>query len=687
MSVTQTSVPVNEIPRITFKDRATPVITCGIPVIPLLPRTKDAFLKDWPDLASSDPAQIEKWNADNPDYNMGVVAKAKLGGVWFFEYDSGDVAERIFAETGKKLPPTFHVESRSGRGHLYFKMNERAISAGNFPQGYVKGGDWSGRISNQYVVGPLSVHPTTGLPYRIKTDVPIVEAPDWFFDWMEGQRVSKATPETVERDSNGLIPHGFIHDVLVSVAGKLVNSGLTPEGVEHALLDFALSNCAPPLDEDHIRQVARSTDKWKRGNPLENIILVDGKIAGSASSASVSEKREAKIEVLEVEENSQMLDMPEEAILNSNLGDICFEHMKDFPLAYAWPALLTVAGTMVPRSVNLAETLALSAGAGSQTNLYTALVGPVGSGKTQAIEYAVGNLGLSRDRYTDTKAGSIEGLLAKLAENNLTGQILVDLDEWSHLFKKAGIENASFVDILNSGFNKPEFHLTIAGGRKIDLNCALSMIGGIVTDKVQECFGASSTGGFHDRFLFGVCPSTNRFQYMPFDFSRSALSDSAFKAIVPAQVKIDRSVWELASSWKKHDMSLGRSVEVTIRCCSIVASFDGLGSITGHDLERMRPFLDYQQRCRKIIVPGAGVTTDARMSNAILGWLKRHADEGQWVNQRALKKGIHKVLDELGPTAFKHTMGSLAFIDAIDTKLQPNDGARPSHLIRLLKGM
>lgn len=281
MSATQTSTPINEIPHITFKDRANSVVHYGLPVIPLLPRTKKAFMDDWPKLASSDPAQIEKWNTTNPNYNLGVVAKGQLGGVWFFEYDSKDVAERIFKETGKKLPPTFHVQSRNERGHLYFRMNQRAIDAGNFPQGYVKGGDWSGRISNAYVVGPLSVHPITGLPYQIKSDAPVVEAPDWFFDWMETQRVSKATPETVERDSNGHIPHGYIHDVLVNVCTTLTKVGLPPQGVEDALVAFAEANCAPPLDLDHVRQVARSTDNWNRGNPLENLIYVGGRIAGT----------------------------------------------------------------------------------------------------------------------------------------------------------------------------------------------------------------------------------------------------------------------------------------------------------------------------------------------------------------------------------------------------------------------
>ena len=404
---------------------------------------------------------------------------------------------------------------------------------------------------------------------------------------------------------------------------------------------------------------------------------------------------EAKLEdIIDVVDDTEFPDMPENVIISSVLGDICNDYFRNFPRSYAWPAILTVAGAMVPPPErNTDEILAASAGAGSQTNLYTALIGPIGSGKSQAIAYAVGNLGLPKTKYSNTKAGSIEGLLKNIAKDGAgaayfgTRQLLMDLDEWSHFFKKAGIDNASFVDILNTGYNNPVYRLTIAKGEKVDLNCALSFVGGIVQDRMQDCFGAESIGGFHDRFLFGVCPTVSPYQYFPFDFAESAQSDLIFKSIKPVSVRIDKSVWRLAQDWKKQDATLGRSVEVTARCCAIVASFEGQRQIVAKDLEAMRPFLDYQQRCRQLVTPNPGISADAKMSNAILGWLKRHADTGAWANQRALKKGIHNALNEIGPTAFNNTLKNLIFIRAVQVKVQPNDGTRPSHLIRLAKGM
>jgi hypothetical protein len=65
---------------VNFLERATPYTKLGIPVFPLKPGKKEpiASMTDWPDLASTDLKQIATWNAENPDYNCGLVAKETL---------------------------------------------------------------------------------------------------------------------------------------------------------------------------------------------------------------------------------------------------------------------------------------------------------------------------------------------------------------------------------------------------------------------------------------------------------------------------------------------------------------------------------------------------------------------------------------------------------------------------------
>jgi hypothetical protein len=493
------------------------------------------------------------------------------------------------------------------------------------------------------------------------------------------------------------IPRGDHDKELTRIAGKLREAGMEEGSMGPVLIEVCEKRCVDYGSDykEMCEKIAHSVCRYAVGKDYTP--LVKGKPAGSGrelsdkllAEAGVLEQTQAAEDAANTIEviDSKTPDMPAEAIVDGVLSEIHRKYFKNFPRAYAWPALLTVAGAMVPFTMSAEESIAISAGYSSQTNLYTALIGPVHSGKSQAIMHAVGNLALDKSRYTDVSAGSIEGLLKKLAKECRTGQMMVDLDEWSHFFKKAGIQHATFVDVLNKAFNKPTLHLTIAKGEEINLMCAVSLIGGIVWERIQDCFNAESTTGFHDRFLFGICPEVNPHVYFPFDVEDSAVTDLMIDRPPLARVKIDRSVWHLAAAWGREDLSLGRSVEVTVRCCVINASFNGQTEITDKDLTKWRPFMDYQKRCRELVVPMRGLTTDARMSNAILGWLKRHADGGEWVTQRSLKKGIHGMLEDLGPIVFKNTMNALVFMDAIQTKTQQNKGARPSDMVRLQKGM
>src|ERR1700674_1392684 len=108
---------VNEpTPVVSFKKIAMQLAARGIPVIPIPPRQKGAVLRNWPELATTDSAQIEKWNKGNPQHNVGAVAK--LDGFWFLDCDVPNLQQAIETETGQLFPPTFSVKSANGV-HFY----------------------------------------------------------------------------------------------------------------------------------------------------------------------------------------------------------------------------------------------------------------------------------------------------------------------------------------------------------------------------------------------------------------------------------------------------------------------------------------------------------------------------------------------------------------------------------------
>src|SRR5579864_787580 len=117
-----------------FKDIAVPLVARGVPVIPLLPKSKIAFRKDWPDQATTDLSQIEAWDKQYPDANAASGAKAIPAGFWFLELDRPEAGQRIEEETGHRVPDTFRVRSRPGRGHLYWKQSQASLAMGNIAQ-------------------------------------------------------------------------------------------------------------------------------------------------------------------------------------------------------------------------------------------------------------------------------------------------------------------------------------------------------------------------------------------------------------------------------------------------------------------------------------------------------------------------------------------------------------------------
>src|SRR5271168_4279689 len=164
----------------SFLDIAKPLIAMGVPVTPVRPGTKAAFLKDFPTTASTDLKQIEQWNVMYSDCGVACVSRPEAGGVWFFEVDSADVLPRLTRDTGQTIPDTFRVRSRPGRGHYYFRHTAASMQMGNISQTYVVGQDWSVRTNREYVVGPGSIHPDTLKPYEaLDWSVPIAEAPQW----------------------------------------------------------------------------------------------------------------------------------------------------------------------------------------------------------------------------------------------------------------------------------------------------------------------------------------------------------------------------------------------------------------------------------------------------------------------------------------------------------------------------
>ena len=150
-----------------FLDIALPLAERGFRVFPLVPREKFPVKLSWGDhfdAATTDKAQLEQWDREVPNANVGISPDEH----WcFLETDS----ETELKESCADLPPgiwdTTRVSSgRPDRAYYIFRQTMRTKRAGNMTATR-KGQDnlFEFKQHRVLVVGPGSIHPKTGKPY------------------------------------------------------------------------------------------------------------------------------------------------------------------------------------------------------------------------------------------------------------------------------------------------------------------------------------------------------------------------------------------------------------------------------------------------------------------------------------------------------------------------------------------
>ena len=644
----------------SFIDIARPMIARGIPVIPLKPRTKDAFQKDWPDRASTEQKQVEEWGRQYPDANAGSVAKAIANGFWFLELDKPEAGDRIESETGKRVPDTFRVRSRPGRGHLYWKQSPASLAMGNISQAHVIGKDWSARVDNQYVVAPGSIHPVSGVAYERLNDNEIVEAPDWLIEFLISQKAK--AKETEPKVDNGLIEVGARNATLASRLGKIHHDagGLTKETLLVVARDISDHHFEAPLPDTELENTAGSISKY-------SVVVDEFKERQELKALELKQVRELQWSRETLTPEAAYPEMPTTALASTRLQDIysAIFQPHGWTLDFAVPALVTAASVLVPRFVAPEENVIQ--GDDNMVNLYTALIGEVHCGKSQAMEWAAKAMGIYKKdvgpHYFDVNAGSAEQLidgLWKRQNNPIHNSVLIIQDEYSHLFSKALIPNASFGSFLTKTFYRKHQIYTRPRGKEAVLNLSMSMIGGIVEDDFDSVFNASSLGGCYDRFLFGYAPRTWKWSYRPYplpvmDTPAPTFGDFGW---TPVPVTLDGSVFEVAKDWNRKDQNLGRIVEICTRIATIYASMDGRELVTGKDLEDLWDLAQYQLDLRKQFQPNAGINPDAQFANAAVRWIEKYAQD--WTPVWELKKGVHSHEMKLGPNVAERALYALA---------------------------
>ena len=161
----------------------------GFSVFPCAVNSKLPAVKDFPNRATTDPAQVETWWNGKPS-NIGISTSHFAAGEALVVVDvdvkskkRGDLSLLQLEMDGFELPETLEVQTPSGGKHLYYRV----------PKALRQGVDTLGsgidtRSLGGYVLGPGSV--IDGKTYEITHQARIAPAPDWLISRLGAARTS-----------------------------------------------------------------------------------------------------------------------------------------------------------------------------------------------------------------------------------------------------------------------------------------------------------------------------------------------------------------------------------------------------------------------------------------------------------------------------------------------------------------
>lgn len=215
----------------TLHDSALSLARAGWRIVPLPPGMKAPGPKDWPTLATNDPATVSKWWTEQPQANVAIVGG---NGLLMLDVDprhGGDISLTALQQQYGTLPATLTARTPSGGRHLYFRGPDVGNSAGKIGAGL----DIKSRAG--YVVAPPSR--TAAIPNKQSegtyewVDVSVVpaQAPRWLIDLAGAQKAVAVTAPTAStfklRSIDG--------DPLTDLMSALDHLALVPDIASNAL--------------------------------------------------------------------------------------------------------------------------------------------------------------------------------------------------------------------------------------------------------------------------------------------------------------------------------------------------------------------------------------------------------------------------------------------------------------------
>ena len=262
----------------------------GFRVMPI--KGKDAFLRNWPEVATTDEHQIRRWAEKFPGYNCGVA-----GGSDVIIVDSDRVGrlKELCGENGASWFDTYAVSSgRPDRAHFYFVATPQALEFGNrkWKETGVDGNVFEVKGRGTQVAAEGSVHPVTGGTYVITQDRPLISFPEGLLALLRDIH-GKANPSG-KREWNLPVHDGEGRDdFLIQQAGKLRHIGCSEDIILAHLQEINADSkiLADPKSEDDLKRIAKSAARYDVQAPQPQVIIGGAKAKDETESLRIADKQ------------------------------------------------------------------------------------------------------------------------------------------------------------------------------------------------------------------------------------------------------------------------------------------------------------------------------------------------------------------------------------------------------------
>jgi hypothetical protein len=518
--------------------------------------------------------------------------------------------------------------------------------------------------TRQYCVSPGSIHPTTQRQYRVVfhdlanglTAPTESEIAFWNSERANADDFKKEVPRDTK---TGLVPHGYIHGFMLREAGKLRAMGYDLDIIEPALLQTVYRNCQPPIDDNRVRQMARSICKYAAGTPADVILNQIADLNEEEEETFQEEKRKV---------------YPECPIFPGALTDLARAIYPSLPLEFKMWGLMTRWGLMRSGIDKLAYEEHI------QPRPYTIFVCIPNIGKTasinesrKSVDAIVKRVAMEYDRLNNTRptprvCGTVTNLasvdsgqflakefyeIAKQAQSaylkddctDTNAKLLIDADELKDVFDKGrSTQNRSstiFTELLKLHSGNRTGNSTKKDGKRNVENAHLAMVVGTTIANYPNLWVGTGSGADGLRSRFNLITTNNPPappSPLKTDFveEEKALARLTKLAMLPGQtVSISEEAAEMLGGWwstvdKAKDSSI-RILEFIKQALIILAvtnapeDHEGTTLTVGTDLMASAiEYGKYEIAIREEFNPGDSFSNIQSMENAIIKWFQKN---------------------------------------------------------------